>query len=171
MNTTRVLVAVLCLWGCAAREAHAKNEMWRRTWVQLVEVRRGVVGYHDEHGRYPVTDGDATWVTRLERERLIAQRSLGESGLPVDAWGHEIIVRWPSGASKDHAALTIYSVGANGVDDGNTGDDVCSVRGINDGQYGIPPRRLVWTVYGVFASGIALTAYAGYRLARAWKSF
>lgn len=167
----RAALAACCGLCCFASDAHAKNERWRSTWVQLVEARRGVVGYFDEHGRYPVTDDDATWVTRLERERFIFQRPVGESGLPVDAWGHEIIVRWPSVASKDHAALTIYSVGANGVDDGNTCDDVCSVRGINDGQYGTPPRRLVWTVYGVFASGIALTAYAGYRLARAWKWF
>lgn len=69
-----------------------------------------------------------------------------------DFWGRDFIYRAPG----EHAAYTLYSVGADGVDNGGVGDDISYGSGVNDGYYpksGRPLARSVALVGGVITLG------------------
>jgi hypothetical protein len=53
------------------------------------------------------------------------------TGLPLDRWGHPLVLRVPGTRQE----IDIYSVGADGLDDGGERDDISSWAGINEGYY------------------------------------
>lgn len=83
----------------------------------LNSLKAGVTVYKLQHGSVP-----ERLEQLLEPTDAYPDGCLGSSTLPVDPWGNAYLYR------ADGAGYTIWSVGANGVDDHGHGDDIAVSR-------------------------------------------
>lgn len=148
----------------SAGEARGWNPHWAGVLFDERALLQMAREYRKQYGTYPATDARSTWAEKLIDAELdgglVWEVSPGVYSRDlVDRWGTPYVFIPPAdlNADADDPAQQprIGSFGDNGVDDGGSGDDLWSDRGVNDGWYCYARRPTMRRLLSVFGAGLA----------------
>ncbi len=149
MNHRRCVCVILCtvvVAGCA-QQATCSITDYGSASADLRSLQLAAQLYHQDYGRYPVTDDSGTWFQKLSIYDDHNGPYITRSDTPADGYGVPYIYELPQGPDapmRDDTMPILRWVGLNGIDDQGRGDDIDLRFGVNDGYYskaGYPVAR------------------------------
>jgi len=129
-----VILAILFGLVLAIREGTQKTAHDAKTKSLLKRIEMALTNYKEKTGEYPSSirnsAGDPEWDAAFDAQNYPPEL-IDADGDPLDAWEQEIAyVRVTSGGAPFHLIVgqgddryVLYSVGSDGTDDTNDGDD------------------------------------------------
>jgi hypothetical protein len=122
MRSGSIFILLTSLTLVFAQSALARNA-YTRQGSEIRRLERYVWGYHDEHGKYPVTDAQNTWFEKLvEYGGDLGIRNVTPDGrFPLDFYANPLVFEPPSSANGNQ--IVIRAVGQNGIDNHGMLDD------------------------------------------------